>query len=1440
MTRILIINKDLNTITSIRKIIKNNLPASQIITVSSESKILEKAQKDIPDIIILFINGEDNSTIELMKKFRNAVLLKKIPILLLSSIQNDSKNRVKFYKLGAEVILPFPLEESELIAQIKLLKRIKTTEEKLRFEKDRLEKLWIQRINKLSDNEKKYRKLFQTSNEAIIIHDLKGQIVETNKQAQILLGYKKDEFYKIHLNNLHPDNVIKSLRNFIRAVREKGSLKFEIDFQKKNGAIFPAEVTTKFLSVDKKKVVLATIRDIGKQKKYEAKIRESELKYRQLFEENLAGVFESTLTGKILNCNNAFANVFGYKSAKSLIGKNARMFYESPGQRQKFVAELKKEKAVFADEFPLRTKNGKKIWIIEDTYLSGAGTIRGTILDVTKLVKGSITLKKEKEKAERYLKIAKVMFVALDKKGIVTMINKKGCEILGYNEDELIGKNWFDIVVPPSEKVKVRKIFNKIIRGKSNIFEYYENCLVTKNSEKKIIAFQNTLLKNEDDEIIGTLSSGEDITKQREAKNLLKKSNRAFKMLSDCNQILLRADDEKNLINEICKVIVEQGGYRFSWIGYVKHDKRKSVIPIASYGLGKEYLKTLNITWANSKSGKGPTGTAIRTGKPSIIKNITTDPKFSVWRKEALKNNFASSIALPLISENKVFGTLNIYSSEPDSFKDEEFKLLSELSRDLAFGITVIRNADKKRKVEMELRESESKFKQLAENINEIFFLSDPDKKKMLYISPAFEKIWGQSVESLYKSPTSFADLVYPDDKAKIQTALNDQAKGVEVNIEFRIVKKDGSIRWINTRAYPVFNKDGKLYRIAGVSTDITEKKTTEIALKESEERFKNLISLSPVGIVILQNNKIIFANQSFLESFEYSSFEEVIGLSIIDFIHPDFKEIAEERLKRLSHYSSKVKWLEEVFITKKNNIRNVLVFGQASTYRGKPAIQGYIYDITERRKAQKELRESEQKFRTLFNEVPIGITVTSINGKIIMANEVFQRTIGYSLEELNNINARKLYAEPNERKRYIKTFKSNRFVRNYLLKLKKKDGTTYFANLNAVPIRLNGIDYILTVSEDITEKRKVEERIRQLSRSVEQSPTLVVITDYDGNIQYINPKVTEVTGYTSEELIGKNPRIYQSGITPTEKYRDLWETIKSGGVWKGELLNRKKNGELYWEYAIITSIKNEEGKITHFLALNEDITDKKRIKDELIRAKEEAVKADKLKSEFLAQMSHEIRSPLNVMINFSSLLKENLSDEKIDEYQDIFNSIENSGRRIIRTVDSILNMSELQSGTYDYKKTKIDLDKKILSDIYRQYKGYADNKGIKLIYNNKILNTEIYADEYSVYQIFVNLVDNAIKYTHQGSVEIIMDRDENKKIRVRVKDTGIGIAKEFLPVLFEAFRQEEQGYTRSFEGNGLGLALVKRYCALNNAAITVESKKGKGTQFTVVFKDKT
>lgn len=251
---------------------------------------------------------------------------------------------------------------------------------------------------------------------------------------------------------------------------------------------------------------------------------------------------------------------------------------------------------------------------------------------------------------------------------------------------------------------------------------------------------------------------------------------------------------------------------------------------------------------------------------------------------------------------------------------------------------------------------------------------------------------------------------------------------------------------------------------------------------------------------------------------------------------------------------------------------------------------------------------------------------------------------------------------------------------------------------------------------------------------------------------------------------------------------------------------------------------------------LIQEIEERKKIEKELIKAKEKAESSEKLKSEFLAQMSHEIRSPVHSILNFSELIKEQIGPSNDEILRESFDSIERAGERIVRTIDLILNMSELQTGSYECIYKQIDINNMVLKRLYSEFSYKAKKKNIDLILNINDGELNIIADEYSVVQIFVNLIDNAIKYTHEGKVEVSSFINENGKVTVKVADTGIGISEEFLPNLFTAFYQEQRGYTRQYEGNGLGLALVKKYCDLNNAEISVESKKGVGSAFTVVF----
>jgi signal transduction histidine kinase len=248
------------------------------------------------------------------------------------------------------------------------------------------------------------------------------------------------------------------------------------------------------------------------------------------------------------------------------------------------------------------------------------------------------------------------------------------------------------------------------------------------------------------------------------------------------------------------------------------------------------------------------------------------------------------------------------------------------------------------------------------------------------------------------------------------------------------------------------------------------------------------------------------------------------------------------------------------------------------------------------------------------------------------------------------------------------------------------------------------------------------------------------------------------------------------------------------------------------------------------------EIEDRRKVEEQLIHAKESAERSERLRSEFLAQMSHEIRTPVNSILSFTSLLKAELEDTLPEDLKPSFSIIESGGRRLIRTIDLILNMSAIQAGVFETKPVKFDLVKDALVPLMGEFTSSARTKNLDLKLQLRTDQTSIVADLYTVTQIFANLIDNAIKYTKAGSVIVIVEKPEGGKLRVMVKDTGIGIAKEFIPYLFDAFTQEETGYSRRFEGTGLGLSLVKKFAEMNYSEVIVTSEKGKGTVFAVKF----
>jgi hypothetical protein len=370
----------------------------------------------------------------------------------------------------------------------------------------------------------------------------------------------------------------------------------------------------------------------------------------------------------------------------------------------------------------------------------------------------------------------------------------------------------------------------------------------------------------------------------------------------------------------------------------------------------------------------------------------------------------------------------------------------------------------------------------------------------------------------------------------------------------------------------------------------------------------------------------------------------------------------------------------------------------------------------------------------------------------------------------------------------------------------------------------------LVGIGRDITDQKLAQDKILKLSKGIEQSTASIIITDIAGNIEYVNPSFVQATGYSEIEVIGKNPRIIKSGLMPPETYHDLWKTISMGGIWKGELLNKRKDGLTFWESVTLTSIKNDKGVITNYIAIKEDITERKQMELELIQAKEKAEESDRLKSAFLANMSHEIRTPLNSIVGFSELLGD--PDFDAEQKAEFIRTIVDNGNSLLVIISDIMDFSMLEARQIIIRPERISCQK-LMIDLLNDFSKKANQKGIELQMDESRIRDDIWfeSDVYRIKQVFSNLIGNAIKFTAKGNITIGF-KLEGEMLEFNVRDTGIGIPPEFHQAIFERFRQVDTARTRKYGGNGLGLAISKNLTELLGGTIWVDSQIGKYSDF--------
>jgi len=1372
--------------------------------------------------------------------------------------------------------------------------------------------------NQLQESEVRFRNLLMdVQSVSVQGYDPDGITRYWNKASEKLYGYTAEEAIGRNLVDLIiPPEMRNSVRQAIAEMAESGEPvpASEMMLKRSDGSLVPVFSSHTIVKVPGKAQELFCIDiDLSELRKTEEKLRESEEKYRFLTENISDVIWIYNITrNKFSYISPSVFNLRGYTVAEamdeglnnSLTPVSAKELIEKvPSRIREFQDGVFK---TYIDELKQTCRDGSLICVEASTKFQiakdGTLEVHGVSRDITARRLAEEALRESEEKYRLLVENAGIGVGVYSPEGKILFYNQKAVEHMGGKAEELIGKTLKEVFGEHVENVYLER-FREVVESEQNLA--YEDFVSLPTGNYWFLT-NNTKVIGRNGEIEGVLLVSHDITERKHAEETLHKERLLFRTLIDN-------------------------------------------IPDAIYSKDLNYCKTL----ANETEVRymGATSEAEVLGKDDFA-------------------FYPGELAEKFLEDDKqvVESGMPILNREEFIFDEQGKKrwLLSskiplrEKGGEIVGIVGIGRDITDRKLVEEALRESEEKYRSLFQHLTTGFALHEviqdsegkPIDYRFLQINPSFEAMTGlKSGDIIGKTALQ----VMPDTESFwIETYGNVALTGNPVTFEH--------FSQVLNKYYQVNSYSTGPGKFATIFLDITERKKAEEALRFSEEKYRLLFENASEAIYVVQDQRIVFANQV-CEQITGLSLSNLLGISILELVNePDRRELS---IHHKDMIEGRLKNHNATFSVRSRNGDNrwLSVNSVRIEWNGSPATLNMGTDITEKRIMDELLRENEEQFSAIYENVQDVFFQTGLDGIILKISPSIKHFAQFEKDELLGTPVTELYANPEERGGLLTALLKSRELRDYELKLRTKSGEIMYASLNArlildnegrplhvdgalrditgrkiaeealqqsydllnkltamvpgvvyqyrlypdgtscFPVSSRGMfdiyevtpeevktdasivftrihpddrEYIVeTILEsaknqtlyhsdfrvilpekglrwrhcdarpelledgstlwygiisDITESKMAEEALVKFQTAIENSNTSILITDGNGIIEYANPFCLEITGFTWEEINGKSPGILSSGYHKTEFYEELWTTIRAGKTWEGEFYNKKKNGQFFWENAIISPIQNTSGEITHFVAIKTDITAAKKIREELINAKDRAEESDRLKSAFLANMSHEIRTPMNGILGFTELLKTpGLTGEEQQEYIQI---IKKSGDRMLNIINDIIDISKIESGqvTVSINETNVN---EVVEYIYNFFRPETEQKGIQFMYSVGLAFTDavLKTDREKVYAILTNLVKNAIKFTKTGFIEFGYVR-KTGMLEFFVRDSGAGIPDEHKSFIFERFRQGSESLSRNYEGAGLGLSISKAYVELLGGDIRVESEPGKGSAF--------
>ncbi len=814
--------------------------------------------------------------------------------------------------------------------------------------------------------------------------------------------------------------------------------------------------------------------------------------------------------------------------------------------------------------------------------------------------------------------------------------------------------------------------------------------------------------------------------------------------------------------------------------------------------------------------GNLSTEKVFETHKPLYITDVNTDPLTEAIRDVLAIRGTKQLLIMPMMAGSEMIGTIGIdIADQQRRLTDYEIHLVERI---MVQAATAVQNSY----LYAQVQTSEERFRQIAETVNEVFWITDPSKNEYLYVSPAYEKVWGRSAESLYEDPASYVETIHEEDRPRVIAETPKQVQG-EYDIEYRVVRPDGSVRWVRDRAFPVQNEAGDVFRVTGIAEDITERKLAEQVLMETEERLRLIVATVPVPILISSEKEgtVLFANEQLGQTFGLP-LDELIGSQTPDFyVHQSDRKPLLEKLKKegiLRDYELEVKKVDGTPMW-------MLFSMQPLTFAGQSALLSAFYDVTERKQAEEALRTSETQLSEALDIAKLANWEYNIEKDLFTFNDHFYSIFHTTAEEqggyemsLADYSERLVYPDdlPIFGAAVEKALASEEH--HYSAQLEHRilftDGGIghILVNIHVERDEKGKITRYYGADQDITERKLVEEALQRNEAALRRqneylatatevgrliTSTLDLPTLFDRTVNLIQQRFGyyHVAIFTTEES-GFNAILREATGEAGREMKDRQHSLTVGsksvvgyvtGNARTLVVNNTAIDPIHRPNPSLPETRAEAGiplkigsriigaldiQATEVNAFHEeDIAVLETLADQIAvaidngrsydlaqKAVAEMRELDRLKSQFLANMSHELRTPLNSIIGFSRVIIKGIDGPVTEQQNQDLSAIYNSGQHLLGLINDILDLSKIDAGKMELALEELNIADTIQS-VMSTAVGLVKDKPVRLKQELDPNLPAVRADPMRIRQVLLNLIANAAKFTEEGTISVVAEK---------------------------------------------------------------------------------